>query len=440
MMEVAEHPAAKYNPRGGAKSLLGCRDPVIVAVGPAGTGKTRAALEKVHWVLQKYPGSRGLLVRDTRASLTESALVTFENKVLTPGILVEQSVRRQFRHSYDYLNGSSLVLGGLDNADRIMSTEYDIILVVEATEIAEDHAEKLTTRLRNNVVPYQQLIMECNPSHPGHWIKRGIDAGRFTEILSRHADNPSLTPEYLGALARMTGHRHARLFLGQWAAAEGLVYENFDRNVHLIDAMPTGWEKWRKIRAIDFGYTNFFVCQWWAIDPDGRMYLYREWVRSGMTVKDHADVIKRHSEGESYEYTVADHDAEDRATLLQCGIETIAAKKDVSPGIQAVSDRLRLAGDGKPRMVFLRTALVDPPHTAKPVGLIAEMESYMWAQPKEGKSDKEEPVKVNDHSEDTCRYATMAVDTPLMQLVYVSHDEPERVPNDFDRFNDFGDD
>ena len=46
-----------------------------------------------------------------------------------------------------------LIIGGMDNADRIMSTEYDIILVVEATEISEDDAEKLGTRLRNGMMP-----------------------------------------------------------------------------------------------------------------------------------------------------------------------------------------------------------------------------------------------------------------------------------------------
>ena len=27
---------------------------------------------------------------------------------------------------------------------------------------------------------------------------------------------------------------------------------------------------------VDFGYTNPFTCQWWAMDHDGRLYLYRE--------------------------------------------------------------------------------------------------------------------------------------------------------------------
>lgn len=425
-MTTQEHnPALVYHPRGGARRLFGCRDPIIVMPGPAGTGKSRAALEKMHLALQKYPGARALLVRATRNSLSESALVTYESKVLTPGIVVPQYIRRQFRHSYEYLNGSTLILGGMDNSNRIMSTEYDMILVVEATEITEEDAEKLGTRLRNGVMPYQQLIMECNPSGPGHWLKRWIDAGRCTEIVSRHTDNPSLTQEYLDRLSRMTGSRRARLYLGQWAASEGLVYENFDRAIHVIDSMPPGWERWRKVRSIDFGYTNPFVCQWWAIDGDGRAYLYREYVKTGVTVKDHAEVIKRLSEGEHFDYTVSDHDAEDRATLAQCGIETVAAIKDVSPGIQGVADRLRIAGDGKPRVFFLRHAMVDKVPEGKPWGTLAEIEGYLWQQPKEGRAAKEEPVKEHDHSMDAMRYAIAQIDKPLVPIfAFPEDDEP----------------
>ena len=421
--EPPASPAMTYEPRGGALELFRCREREIVYVGPAGTGKTRAVMEKLFLAAMKHPRMRALIVRKTRASLTESALVTFESKVVDKRQLVAQDVRRQFRHSYEFKNGSSIVLGGMDNADRIMSTEFDLILVIEATEISEDDLEKLHTRLRNAVMPYQQLIAECNPSGPAHWLKRRIDTGKAKEILSRHTDNPSVSPEYLEALSKLSGHRRARLYLGQWAAAEGLVYDGFDRAHNVIDAMPEGWQAWRKVRAIDFGYTNPFVCQWWAIDGDGRAYLYREMVKPGVTVKDHAAEIERLSKGETYEFTVSDHDAEDRATLAQCGIETLAACKDVSPGIQAVADRLRLAGDGKPRLYFLRSAMVGRSPEGKVYGALAEVEGYLWNPAKDGKAAKEEPIKENDHSMDAMRYAIMQIDKPQVPYLVVL-DEP----------------
>jgi hypothetical protein len=83
-----------------------------------------------------------------------------------------------------------------------------------------------------------------------------------------------------------------------------MVYEGWDRAVHLIDRFDIPAD-WRRIRSIDFGYTNPFVCQWWAIDPDGRMYRYREIYRTRRLVSDHAAEIRKLSAGESIAFNVS---------------------------------------------------------------------------------------------------------------------------------------
>ena len=52
-----------YQPHGAARELFGRRQTEVVLCGPAGTGKSRAGLEKLHWCCVKYPHVRGLLVR-----------------------------------------------------------------------------------------------------------------------------------------------------------------------------------------------------------------------------------------------------------------------------------------------------------------------------------------------------------------------------------------
>jgi len=180
-----------YGPKGGAKALLYCRDPEVLLSGPAGTGKSRAALEKLNLLAIKYPGFRGLLVRKTRESLLQSALVTFETEVLVP------TQARYFfgKGEWRYRNGSVIVTGGLDKVSKIMSSEYDVIYVQEATEISEDEWEHLTTRLRRATVPYQQIIGCSNPAGPNHWLKKRSEAGRLTLISSTHEDNPLLYSE-----------------------------------------------------------------------------------------------------------------------------------------------------------------------------------------------------------------------------------------------------
>src|SRR5262245_66318299 len=95
-----------YEPRGAALDLFYDRAPEIVVSGPAGTGKSRACLEKLHLCASKYAKMRGLIIRKTRESLSEAALVTYEDKVLPEGSAVALGPKRNFRQVYRYANGS----------------------------------------------------------------------------------------------------------------------------------------------------------------------------------------------------------------------------------------------------------------------------------------------------------------------------------------------
>lgn len=402
-----------YQPRGAAEQLFYCREPEVLLSGPAGTGKSRACLEKLHLCALKYPGTRALVVRKTRASLTESALVTFEDKVLPPGSCVAKGPTRAHRFFYRYPTGSEVVVAGLDRPSRVMSTEYDLVFVQEAVELTEGEWEALSSRLRNGRVPYQQLLADTNPAGPGHWLKKREAAGRLRLIESRHEDNPAVTPEYLARLDQLTGVRYHRLRHGRWVQAEGVVYDGWDPALHLVDRFPIP-DSWRRFRCVDFGYTNPFVCQWWALDLDGRLYLYRELYLTQRLVTEHAATIQELSAGERIEATLADHDAEDRATLHACGIPTLAAYKSIGRGIQAVTQRLAPAGDGRPRLLVLRDSLVqaDAERLAggKPVCLSQEIDSYVWPQSAEGRPVREVPAPGEDHSMDAMRYMVAHLD------------------------------
>ncbi len=406
-----------YQPRGAAAVVQTATEPEILLCGPAGTGKSRAALEKMHRVMLAYPGARALMVRKTRASLTDSGLVTYEQKVLGEDNPICASVRRENRHAYYYPNGSEVVVGGMDKASRVMSTEYDLIIVLEATELTLNDWESLTTRNRNNVVPVQQIIGDCNPDRPDHWLKLRCDAGATRYLASYHRDNPvlydaasNLTPFgaiYMAKLDRLSGARRERLRDGRWTQAEGVVYEDFDYGRHVIDSFPIP-AAWSRYRAVDFGYTNPFVCQWWAVDDDGRAYLYREIYRTHRLVEDHAAQIKQLSQGEKIVWTIADTEAEGCATLTRHGVPVIAAQKAISTGIQAVQTRLRVAGDGKPRLFFFRDALVEPDpllvEAKLPTSTIQEITGYTWPVGVDGKPYKEVPVDADNHGMDALRY------------------------------------
>lgn len=439
----------RYEPRGAALEALHHRGREVLLCGPAGTGKSRALLEKLHLMMLANPGSRGLIVRKYQASLGSTALDTWRKAVvseaLAAGLVKFYGGSAEQPAQYIYSNGSAVLVGGLDTPGdkppKIMSSEYDVIYCQEATELAESDWEALISRLRNWVISFQQLLADCNPGPPTHWLKRRCDTGGAVMLHSRHKDNPRLWDEaagdwteqgreYMAGLESLTGVRRLRLLDGIWAAAEGLIFEEFDPAIHVVKRFPIP-PSWPRIWGVDFGHTNPMVVQCWARDPDGRLFLYREWYETKRLVEDMARKIMRtvapggalddegvYRGGQWIEprpvAIVCDHDAEDRATLekhLKMG--TVAARKDVGTGIQTLQARLKVLADGKPRLVIFEDALVerDPKlwDAKKPTCTVEEFPGYVWAI-KPGGDLKEEPKKENDHGLDTGRYVVQYED------------------------------
>ncbi|MDP4501045.1 phage terminase large subunit [Nonomuraea turcica] len=416
----------RYEPRGAVQDLFRSTDPEVLLSGAAGTGKSVGALMYIHLACLATPKVRALIVRKTHASLTASTLVTFREKVakeaLAAGILHFYGGSAQEPASYRYTNGSVIVVGGLDRASRLLSTEFDLAFVDEAIEVTDEDLDTIVSRLRNGVLTHQRLIMATNPGHPSHHLKQRADSGRCRMLYSKHEDNPPLYQNgewteygrtYLARLDSLSGARYQRMRWGKWVSAEGLVYDGFDPAVHVVDRfeIPGSWSRWW---SIDFGFTNPFVCQFWAEDGDGRFYLYREIYITRRLVEDHAKTILSlvQRDGSWIEphprAVICDHDAEDRATLERhLGLPTSPARKSVRDGIQAVQARLRPAGDARPRLYLMRDSLVerDPEleEAKKPASTAEEFPAYVWAV-RPGGVLKEEPVKSDDHGMDALRY------------------------------------
>ncbi len=478
MTSVAERPREKVTKRvklrGGALAAMKCKDKEVLLAGPAGTGKSFALILKLHLMMLANPGARALMLRKTHVSLTESGLVTYREQVaaesIASGIVTWYGGSGDKPAGYRYSNGSFIAVGGMDKPVKIMSTEYDVIYVQEATELTMNDIEMATTRLRNGVISYQQLIMDCNPQQPTHWLKKRADDGQTTMLLSRHEDNPRIVTDagqlteyganYLATLDALTGARKQRLRWGKWAAAEGIIYEAWDANVHLVDRAPrrgtSNFTDHTRYWVIDFGYTNPFVWQQWALDPDGRLLLEAEIYHTQRCVERHAeDILREVIYKESWRELeaewnklpdaarntasrtawiahrarwkfpkprriICDHDAEDRATLERhIGRSTTAADKRVSVGIEAVAKRLIVQPDGRPRLEISRHALVEKDQQladrGKPWCTAMEWDGYIW-KPKpqtiiaEQRPEPDEPVKADDHGLDCARYLVAEVD------------------------------
>ena len=222
----------------------------------------------MNYLCEKYAGIRVLMLRQTRESLTESVLVEWESEVLWPGHpAIHGSSSRNTRQNYHYPNGSHVVVGGLDKPAKTFSTQYDVIVVFEAREITADTWEWLARANRNFKMPWQMRVADTNPAGEFHWLNTHFPQGfrkvpdrhkrdKRLRMLSRHEDNPSYFDHkkgtwtkngeayVLGILAKLTGARRANLYEGKWASEEGIIYEDWDPAVHMIDAEDMPEPKW----------------------------------------------------------------------------------------------------------------------------------------------------------------------------------------------------
>ena len=91
-----------------------------------------------------------------------------------------------------------------------------------------------------------------NPDVPTHWIKRRLmDGGEATVFYSNASDNTHNPDDYIDTLNSLSGVLHG-LALGQWAQAEGVVYEDWNEAIHVIDPFPIPSYR-RRFRVVDFG-------------------------------------------------------------------------------------------------------------------------------------------------------------------------------------------
>lgn len=414
------------------------KEPEILLAGAAGTGKSLTFLAKILTLCDRYPGCRVLIVRKTRESLTESVLVTWERDVLGPDhpVLTKTPTLRRVRQSYRFANRSTVVVGGMDKPDKVLSSEWDFVYCPEATDLTLVDWETLGGRLRAGVVPFQQLAGDCNPTTPHHFLYKRQAANLCRLYTSRHEDNPRYydrvrkqwTPAglaYLARLERMTGARRDRFLKGLWVAAEGVVYDYVAQPPpagHLLPSAFVAPVEWPRVWGIDWGKTAPTVLLVFAVDPEGRLYhtreVYktrlrpdvlgrraREWIESG------AEPVPR--------AIVCDHDEERKADFERASGLTVslADKADRSKGIEAMQARFDRAADGRARIFFREGAREHPADQflsdlGKPASCLEELVGYVWDED----FLADEPVADNDHAMDAGRYVCRWVDTHLVGL------------------------
>ena len=393
-----------YTPYGDIRRFFTCKDREVIMAGPAETGKTYGALMKLHIIACKYPKAQLAIVRKTRRSMDSSVLETFRRRVLGDGAPVDV-LGGSKPDMYTYPNGAQIIIRGMDNPGKILSSELDIVYVNQAEELTIDDWETLVTRTtgRAGNMPYSQCIGDCNPSHPRHWILQREAAGRLTLLNTTHHDNPTLWDHEAGEwtaqgqrtlsdLSGLTGARKARLHEGRWAQEEGAVYDEFTRATHVLERPMD--EAVRFVVGVDEGYTNPTVALPMAVDGDGRIHLVDEFYESGVLQDDFvAECVAMADRYNRPDFYVDPSAAGLIAAMRAAGLMVHEADNRVYDGIQAVKAMLKVQGDGRPRLTMSSFC----------TNTISEFETYAWKG-----NDKDQPKKENDHAADAIRYVILS--------------------------------
>jgi hypothetical protein len=133
-MKTTTRSTPEYRYRGANARLIASQEPEVMLEGPAGTGKSVAILWKIHRApeVSRHAGPD----RAADAGIAHPVNARDVRKQTCEGLVSEDcgiGVQRRVRQSYRYPNGSEIVVGGLDKPSKVMSTEYDLIYVNEAT-------------------------------------------------------------------------------------------------------------------------------------------------------------------------------------------------------------------------------------------------------------------------------------------------------------------
>lgn len=379
--------------RGAAREFWRCKDHELILVGAAETGKTFAGLHKLDALMWKYPGAQAALVRKFASTMAGTVCQTYAKVANMEVIRVLGGTSPE---RYIYPNSSQVWIGGMDNPSKVLGGERDFIYVNQAEELILEDWETLLTRATGRAAnaPYAQLMGDCNPAGTRHWIRTRES---LTRLQSIHKDNPTLYDEEgnltergkvtMATLGNLSGVRRQRLLEGQWATAEGVVYDMFNLAVHVIEREESEFTQW--YLTCDEGYTNPAVILLVGVDPDGRWHIVKEFYKRGVLQE---AVIKQALEWQAeYKVSLVAVDAAAAgliADMKNAGINAQPAKGRVLDGIQGIQNRLKPQGDDRPRLT------VSPACTE----LINEFENYVW------KPEKDEPVKQYDHALDALRY------------------------------------
>jgi len=460
--------------------LMRYRGQEALLEGPARTGKSFGLCLYARTLCEWFPGVKGLFVRQTRKSLNASILTLWEDLLGKdhPVLLPRRQKRTRDDYIFPYAENtvdevtykgvSEIHLIGMDNPERLMSTEYDFIFVFEATELSLRAWALAFSRLSNGHLPWNFQVADCNPAAETHWLNLRADEpemegnqetgqNKMLRIPTNLKDNPKFwdserkawTPQgvaYNRKLDNLPPLERARLRDGKWVSASGQVFEAWRQDHHVVqgklrkrqleshhewyldpirDEFGNGDFEQRTVEyflvGVDWGFRpDPGTAALYAVDDHGRLFVVFEYYITGKALDWWAQKIVGWQKRYDVRAIICDVPEEKSRTLndmmghkLGMDGRPIArvAKKgtgSVASGIDILRWHLDDDEDGEPRLRYFATSpMVTDSYLVDemvPTCGPKEYPGYVYHVRVDGKPNKDAPVDLNNHAIDRDRY------------------------------------
>ena len=373
----------------------------IICDGAVRSGKTLSmALSFLCWAMASFQDRQFALCGKTILSLRRNVLSELLPMARDLGFTCRE---RRSDHVIAISGGGREntfhLIGGKDegSAALIQGATFAGILMDEVALMPRSFVEQALARCS---VEGSRLWFNCNPEGPQHWFYREwICKAEERNALYLHftmADNPSLSPAMRRRYEnRYSGAFYRRFVLGEWSAAEGLIYDFFQPGQYVRPVPEGPMEQWYV--SVDYGTTNPCSMGLWGFQK-GVWYRVEEYYYASRdtgiqkTDQEYVEALRRLVKGRRLEKVVVDPSAASFITALrQAGFPVVKAVNDVLSGIRLTADLLKSGA-----MVICQPC----------EDCIRELALYCWEDPRNG---RESPKKEHDHAMDEMRYFAATV-------------------------------
>lgn len=376
----------------------------IIADGPIRVGKTLPmSLSFVIWATERFNGKNFAMCGKTIGSFRRNVLPDLKQVLPARGYRIEDRradnllvISKGGRSNYYYL------FGGKDerSQDLIQGITLAGVLFDEVALMPESFINQATGRCS---VDGSKMWFNCNPAGPFHWFKTGwIDQHKAKNLLYLHfemGDNLSLSEAVVRRLKSMyTGVFYRRYILGEWSIAEGLIYDQFDPEKHVIPTVERDYSQYYV--SCDYGTYNPTTFGLWGLHK-GVWYRVKEYYYSGRerqaqkTPDQYVDDLVGFAGGLPIQRIIIDPSAAPLITAIRqkTSFKVRKANNDVLKGIARVSMALQ---SGK---IKINDCCAYE---------IKEFQTYAWDD-KAAERGEDKPIKTDDHCMDDTRYFVSTV-------------------------------